>query len=91
MAGEISQAAEALDQADFLRAVMAEALYVGFNIDQWLMHVAHWRLTTVLDSRAGHELNGAGYGEDRRLAIDVAAMPAAWCDGSPKMTTSRTT
>ena len=31
---EISQAAEALDQTDFLRAVMAEALYIGFDIDQ---------------------------------------------------------
>lgn len=53
LAAEISQAAEALDQADFLRAVMAEALYVAFDIDQWLTHVAHWRLVTVLDSRTG--------------------------------------
>ena len=31
---EISQAAEALDQTDFLRAIMAEALYIGFDINQ---------------------------------------------------------
>ena len=36
LAAEIGQAAEA-DQADFLRAVRAEALYVGFDIDQWLL------------------------------------------------------
>ena len=78
LAAEISQAAEALDQADFLRAVMAEALYVGFDIDQWLLHVAHWRLITVLDSRTGYDLlNGSGHGEDRRLAIDIAAMKQA--------------
>ena len=78
MAAEISQAAEVLDQADFLRAVMAEALYVAFDIDQWLLHVAHWRLVTVLDSRTGYDLlNGSGHGEYRRLAIDIAAMKQA--------------
>eukprot|EP00435_Cladocopium_sp_Y103_P022595 s3351_g5.t1 len=75
LAAEISQAAETLDQADFLRAVIAEATIPDFSIKQWMIHSARWRLISVLDSRTGYDLlNGANHGDDRRLAIDVASM-----------------
>jgi hypothetical protein len=73
-AAEVSQAAETMDQADFLRAVLAEATASDFSLRQWLIHCAQW----PLHSRTGYDLlNGANHGDDRRLAIksiNVASM-----------------
>ena len=75
LAAEVSQAAETMDQADFLRAALAEAAVSDLSLKQWLIHCAQWRLISVLDSRTGYDLlNGANRGDDRRLAIDVASM-----------------
>lgn len=38
LAAEVSQAAETMDQADFLRAVLAEATVSDFSLRQWLIH-----------------------------------------------------
>ena len=75
LAAEISQAAHALEEGDFIRALLAEMIYEGFSLKMWLTHVARWKLVLVLDSRTGYDLlNGTGLGEDKRLAIDIAAM-----------------
>lgn len=44
LAAEVSQAAETMDQADFLRAVLAEATVSDFSLRQWLIHCAQWGL-----------------------------------------------
>ncbi|CAL1141583.1 unnamed protein product [Cladocopium goreaui] len=75
LAAEISQAAHTLEEGDFIRALLAEMIYEGFSLKMWLTHVARWKLVLVLDSRTGYDLlNGTGLGEDKRLAIDIAAM-----------------
>ena len=78
LAAEISQAAEALDDGDFLRAVVAAATSETFVLKEWMATVSRWRLVLVLDTKTGYDLlQGANHGEDRRLAIDVAAMKEA--------------
>ncbi|CAK8991626.1 unnamed protein product [Durusdinium trenchii] len=78
LAAEISQAATTMEEADYLRAFMAEALDGAFTLRGWLAAVAKWRQMSVLDSRTGYDLlNGSALGEDKRLAIDVAAMRQA--------------
>lgn len=75
LAAEISQAAEALDDGDFLRAVVAAATSEAFALKEWMATVSRWKLVLVLDTKTGYDLlQGANHGEDRRLAIDVAAM-----------------
>ena len=78
LAAEISQAAATLEETDFVRAVLAEAIYKDFALQNWLSYVAKWKQILVMDSRTGYDLlNGASLGEDRRLAIDIAAMKQA--------------
>eukprot|EP00913_Durusdinium_trenchii_P032182 g30134.t1 len=78
LAAEVSQAATAMEEADFLRALMAEALEKGFSFKHWLSSVSKWRQVAVMDSKTGYDLlNGTSLGEDKRLAIDVASMRQA--------------
>ena len=75
LAAEISQAASALEEADFTRAFLAEVLKPDFSLANWIAVAALWKLVLVLDSRTGYDpLNGAALGEDKRLAIDIAAL-----------------
>ena len=87
LAAEISQAADTMEQADFVRAVLAEATKEDFSLNCWLGYVSQWRLLSVLDSRTGYDLlMGANHGEDKRLAIDIAAMKQAlFEDGGSRM------
>ncbi|CAK9016095.1 unnamed protein product [Durusdinium trenchii] len=87
LAAEISQAATTMEEADYLRAFMGEALDGAFTLRGWLAAVAKWRQLSVLDSRTGYDLlNGSALGEDKRLAIDVAAMRQALQeDGASRM------
>ena len=78
LAAEISQAANTLEEADFLRATMAEATQCDFQLNNWVAAVSQWKQLVVLDSRTGYDLlNGSALGEDKRLAIDIAAMKEA--------------
>ena len=57
-----------------------------FSLSCWLPSVSLWKLILVLDSRTGYDLlNGTALGEDKRLAIDIAAMKQArlvrWAPG----------
>ena len=56
-----------MEEADYLRAFMAESMDGAFTLRGWLASVAKWRQVSVLDSRTGYE----------RLAIDVASMRQA--------------
>ena len=57
---------------------MAEATQCDFQLNNWVAAVAQWRQLVVLDSRTGYDLlNGSALGEDKRLAIDIAAMKEA--------------
>ena len=87
LAAEVSQAAMAMEEADFLRALMAEALEKNFSLKTWLQSVARWRQVAVMDSKTGYDLlNGTSLGEDKRLAIDVASMRQALHeDGGSRM------
>ena len=80
LAAEISQAANTLEESDFLRAMMAEATQCDFQLTNWVASVSQWRQLVVLDSRTGYEAaecDGSALGEDKRLAIDIAAMKEA--------------
>ena len=78
LAAEISQAAASMDEGDFCRALLAEMTQQTFTLAGWLPAVAVWKLILVLDSRTGYDLlNGTSLGEDKRLAIDIAAMRQA--------------
>ena len=78
LAAEISQAALAMEEGDFCRALLAEMTQKTFSLNSWLPSVAMWQLVLVLDSRTGYDLlNGTALGEDKRLAIDIAAMKQA--------------
>ena len=87
LAAEISQAATTMEEADFIRALLAEALRPDFKLNNWLPAAATWRLILVMDSRTGYDLlNGTALGEDKRLAIDIAAMKQALAeDGGSRL------
>ena len=71
----LAQAAQTMDEADFTRAVLAEATMKDFSMTNWLAAVSKWRQVSVLDSRTGYDLlNGTNVGEDKRLAIDITCM-----------------
>ena len=53
LAAEISQAAEALDDGDFLRAVVAAATSEAFALKEWMATVSRWKLVLVLDTKTG--------------------------------------
>ena len=75
LAAEVSQAAETLEQCDFVRAMMAEALDPGFVLSSWLWSAGRWREILVMDSKTGYDvLNSISHGEDKRLAIDIAIL-----------------
>ena len=75
LAAEISQAAEALEQCDFVRAMMAEIVDVKFTLGQWRWSASRWKEILVLDSKTGYDvLNSISHGEDKRLAIDIAIL-----------------
>ena len=87
LAAEISQAATTMEEADSIRALLAEALRPDFKFNNWLPAAATWRLILVMDSRTGYDLlNGTALGEDKRLAIDIAAMKQALAeDGGSRL------
>ncbi|CAE7373456.1 RE1 [Symbiodinium sp. CCMP2592] len=75
LAAEISQAAEALEQCDFVRTMMAEILDGKFALAQWRWSASRWKEILVLDSKTGYDvLNSISHGEDKRLAIDIAIL-----------------
>ncbi|CAL1140460.1 unnamed protein product [Cladocopium goreaui] len=87
LAAEISQAASTMEEADFVRALLAEAIRPDFRLNSWLPTAAQWKLVLVMDSRTGYDLlNGTALGEDKRLAIDIAAMKQALAeDGGSRL------
>ena len=87
LAAEISQAALSLEEGDFCRALLAEMALKTFSLAGWLPAVSIWRLILVLDSRTGYDLlNGTALWEDKRFAIDIAAMKQALQeDGAERM------
>ena len=55
-----------------------EMIHKTFTLAGWLPAVSLWKLILVLDLRTGYDLlNGTSLGEDKRLAIDIAAMKQA--------------
>ena len=78
LAAEVSQAAEALDQCEFVRAMMGEILDHQFSLPAWQWSANQWKEILVLDSKTGYDvLNSINNGEDRRLAIDIAILKEA--------------
>ena len=78
LAAEISQAAEARDQRDYVRALKGEVLDAGFVLCPGRWSASKWKEVLVLDSKTGYDvLNGISNGEDRRLAVDVAILKEA--------------
>ena len=67
-----------MEEADFLRALLAEMLHQDFQLKSWITVVSKWRQILVMDSRTGYDLlNRQALGEDKRLAIDISAMRQA--------------
>ena len=83
LAAEISQAASTMEEADFVRALLAEAIRPDFRLNSWLQTAAQWKLVLVMDSRTGYDLlNGTALG----VAIDIAAMKQALAeDGGSRL------
>ena len=83
LAAEISQAASTMEEADFVRALLAQAIRPDFRLNSWLPTAAQWKLVLVMDSRTGYELlNGTALG----VAIDIAAMKQALAeDGGSRL------
>ena len=78
LAAEVSQAAETMEQADYVRAMFAEMVDPEFALPEWRWSAGKWREVLVLDSKTGYDvLNGISNGEDKRLAIDVAILKEA--------------
>eukprot|EP00439_Symbiodinium_sp_Y106_P026614 s3337_g3.t1 len=97
LAAEVSQAAETLDQCEFVRAMMSEILDPHFQLPTWQWSASQWKEILVLDSKTGYDvLNSISNGEDRRLAIDIAILKEAlyepntnrWVRWVPGMTIS---
>ncbi|CAE7202150.1 RE2, partial [Symbiodinium necroappetens] len=75
LAAEISQAAETMDQCEYVRAMFAEIWDAAFSLPQWRWSSSMWPQILVLDSRTGYDvLNSISNGEDKRLAIDIAIL-----------------
>ena len=78
LAAEISQAAHTLEEGDFVRALLAEMISENFELKigcrMWRSGSLSWCSTLAPDMTL---LNGTGLGEDKRLAIDIAAMRQA--------------
>ena len=78
LAAEISQAAETLDQCEYVRAMLAEIWDSQFSLPLWRWSASRWAEVLVLDSKTGYDvLNSISNGEDKRLAIDVAMIKEA--------------
>ena len=78
LAAEVSQAAETMEQADYVRAMFAEMVDPEFALAEWRWSAGKWKEVLVLDSKTGYDvLNGISNGEDKRLAIDVAILKEA--------------
>ena len=78
LAAEVSQAAETMEQTDYVRAMFAEMVDPEFSLSEWRWSAGKWREILVLDSKTGYDvLNGISNGEDKRLAIDVAILKEA--------------
>ena len=78
LAAEISQAAETLDQCEYVRAMLAEIWDNQFVLSEWRWSASKWPEVLVLDTKTGYDvLNGINNGEDKRLAIDVAILKEA--------------
>ena len=78
LAAEVSQAAETMEQTDYVRAMFAEMVDPEFSLPEWRWSAGKWREILVLDSKTGYDvLNGISNGEDKRLAIDVAILKEA--------------
>ena len=75
LAAEVSQAAETLEQCEFVRAMMGEILDPHFTLPAWQWSANMWKEVLVLDSKTGYDvLDSINNGEDRRLAIDIAIL-----------------
>ena len=75
LAAEVSQAAEAMEQCDYVRAMFAELYDAAFSLPAWRWSASRWKEILVLDSKTGYDvLNSIGNGEDKRLAIDIAIL-----------------
>ena len=75
LTAEISQAAETLDQCEYVRAMLAEIWDSQFVLSEWRWSVSRWPEVLVLDTKTGCDvLNGINNGDDKRLAIDIAIL-----------------
>ena len=75
LAAEISQAAETMEQCDYVRAMLAEVWDPSFSLPAWRWSAGRWKEILVLDSKTGYDmLKNINNGEDKRLAIDVAIL-----------------
>ena len=75
MGVEIAAAGTALEHGEFLRCAFAEMVFCEFSLRRWREWACRWRLVLVVDAKCGFDsLNGLSPPQDRRVAIDVAAL-----------------
>ncbi len=83
MAVEVGGISSAFEHADYARAVFSEMTNPNFNIRSWRSHITRWRQFGVVDVKTAFDtLQGDGVPEDRRVAVDVAALRADLADES---------
>lgn len=72
LAAEVSNAATVMEEADFMRALLAEAIHQDFQLKSWINVVSKWKQILAMDSRTGYDLlNGQTLGEDKRPSTSL--------------------
>ena len=78
MSAELSMAAEAFEHGDFVRAVLAEALFADFDIRRWKWYASRWSHYLVIDAKTGYDvLNSEAMTSDRKIMVDAAVLREA--------------
>ena len=78
---ETSAAAMAMEQGEYVRAVLAEVTDGSLNIRNLRFHAGQWKQANALEPRTLFDAIGnANVPADRRVALDVAAMKESMND-----------
>ncbi len=77
MGVEVGAVNMAMEHGDFARAILSEIHDPAFDVRSWRSCIARWRQIGVIDAKTAFDsLSGDGVPEDRRTAVDIAAVKA---------------
>ena len=83
LGAEMASATGSMEHGEFARAAWAEMTLADFELAEWKLHAAGWRLYLAIDAKTGYDvLQRDMVPQDRRTAIDAAALKQNFCDES---------